>query len=67
MLLNFPSPVPLDIGCIITLKFPAEITLTAALLTKIEGYGLFGAVKTLTGTLTTATNTFTITNGCPVY
>jgi hypothetical protein len=75
--IEFKTPVPLSIGCVIDIKFPPEIQLNSADLTNVRGLSLFGASRTLNGTISkillsllisdTQTNTFTITDGCDEY
>lgn len=47
--------------------FPPEIVLSAITLNNVRGVGLFGALRDLTGTIDTATNTYSITDGCRSY
>ena len=67
MRLVFPSPVPLDAGCIFYIQFPDDLELTNTNLTTLRGVGLFGPAKSLDYSLDTSTNTVTITNGCDDY
>jgi hypothetical protein len=65
--LIFPSPVPLDQGCIILIQFPSSLQISQTDLISIRGVGLFGTSRILTNTITTANNTVTITDGCLTY
>ena len=48
-------------------QFPSDFSLSGADLTTVVGYGLFGGARTLTGSLNTGNNTYTITDGCQTY
>lgn len=63
MRLTFPSPVPLDQGCIIYITFPASLPITTTDLTSTRGVGLFGTSRTMTTSINTGTRQLTITNG----
>lgn len=44
-------------------QFPSDFSLSGADLTTVVGYGIFGGARTLTGSLNTGNNTYTITDG----
>ena len=68
MRLVFPSPVPLDAGCIFNITFPIDLQLTTTNPTQVRGVGLFGPSKNLTFFLNPADNQQLIfTNGCSTY
>ena len=67
MRVTFPSPVPLDSGCLIDIIFPSDLPITQTDLTNIRGVGLFGTSKTMTTVITTTTRTVTLSNGCDTY
>jgi hypothetical protein len=58
--------VPLNAGCLIQVTFPTYITLGPQL-TSVIAFGLPNAQRTMEGVLDYATNSYTITNGCPAY
>lgn len=60
---TFPSPVPLDAGCLIDVQFPSSMPITTTDLASVRGSGLFGGSKTFTTIINTGTRTVTITNG----
>lgn len=61
--LQFKVPVPLNSGCIMDITFPTDFALSGADLTTVQGFGLFGGSRTLTGSLNVGNNTYTITDG----
>lgn len=65
--LTFPSPVPLDAGCIIDIQFPSDLPITTTDLTSVSGVGLFGPSRVMTTTVNVSTRTVTITDGCTSY
>lgn len=65
--LQFKIPVPVNSGCIIDITFPSDFSLSGADLTTVQGFGLFGGARTLTGSLNVGNNTYTITDGCTSY
>lgn len=65
--LQFKVPVPLNSGCIIDVTFPSDYSLSGADLTTVQGFGLFGGARVLTGSLNVGNNTYTITDGCTNY
>ena len=65
--LTFPSPVPLDAGCIIDIQFPSDLPITTTDLTSISGVGLFGPSRVMTTTINVSTRTVSITDGCTSY
>ena len=64
---QFFVPVPLDSGCIIDVTYPSDFTLSGSNLTTVQGIGLFGGSRTLTGSVNSGNNTYTITDGCNSY
>ena len=67
MRLVFPSPVPLDAGCLFYITFPTDLELTTTNLTQVRGVGLFGPSKNLTFSINTTNNQLTFTDGCSTY
>ena len=67
MRLVFPSPVPLDAGCIFHITFPSDLALSTTNLTQIKGVGLFGPSKNLTFSINTTSRQISFTNGCSTY
>lgn len=65
--LQFKIPVPLNSGCIMDITFPSDFTLNGADLTTVQGFGLFGGARVLTGSLNVGNNTYTISDGCDGY
>ena len=65
--LQFYIPVPLNSGWVVDIQYPSDFTLSGADLTTVIGYGLFGGARTLTGSLNTGNNTYTITDGWSTY
>ena len=51
-------------GCVIRITFPSEMEIENTL-TLVEGLGIFGSKRELTGSMNG--NQFTITNGCLAY
>ena len=64
---QFFVPVPLDSGCVIDVTYPSDFTISRNNLRSVQGVGLFGESRTLTGSLNTGNNTYTITDGCNSY
>ena len=67
MRLVFPSPVPLDAGCLFSITFPTDLELTNTSLTQVRGVGLFGPSKNLTFSIDAANNQLNFTDGCSTY
>ena len=65
--IQFFVPVPLNTGCILDVVFPDDFQLSASNLTNVQGIGLFGGSRALTGSVNTGNNTYTISNGCTSY
>lgn len=65
--LQFKIPVPLNSGCIMDITFPSDFALNGADLTTVQGFGLFGGARVLTGSLNVGNNTYTISDGCDGY
>jgi hypothetical protein len=65
--LQFKVPVPLNTGCIMDITFPSDFIISGADLTTVQGFGLFGGSRTLTGSLNVGNNTYTISDGCDGY
>jgi hypothetical protein len=65
--IQFYVPVPLNSGCIIDVTFPSDFVLSGADLTNVQGFGLFGGSRALTGSVNVGNNTYTITDGCSTY
>ena len=49
------------------IKFPDDVEINGADLTNVRGLSLFGASRTLSGSINTQTNVYTILNGCNTY
>lgn len=67
MRVTFPSPVPLDQGCIVDIQFPASLPITVTDLSNVRGVGLFGTSRTMTTSINVNSRIVTITNGCETY
>jgi len=58
-------PVPIQSGCIINIALPfPEYDLTNNDISDVQGYGLFGALRSLSYQIDTVLNAIKITNAC---
>jgi len=65
--MEFINPIPLNIGCIVTITFPNQFTISTSVLTSVTGWGLFGSVRELYPVIDENTRTIRITDGCRTY
>lgn len=49
--IEFKTPVPLAINCVIEIKFPSDLKISGSTLTSVRGVSLFGVSRDLIGSI----------------
>ena len=66
--IEFATPIPLKAGSSVTIGFdPSDFTFDSSRLTQVQGFGLFGSLRTMQYTMDESSRTIKILNGIESY
>ena len=65
--LSFKVPVPVEQGCIVTIKLPEDFDLIAGQVGRVEGWGIFGRKISLNFGIDESARVIKIVDQCTLY